>query len=329
MRFTTLAVIAGAMMMSIQAAPITARTATASSGSGSLLLLPGLTDVTSLLNLNNALGLVQDLPSNLQTQVLSLVSDPTQLTSLIQSLPSELQSKLQSLPSELAQLPSDVQSQLANLPQELTNLPQELQTLISSLPATLQAKVAALPSLIQGLPAQIQALPSALQSKLSSLPDLLNTQLGQGKAQEALKTVNGLTVSGLPSKLDQQLSIIKTTLTQVTSTVGSAVSTVKDTVTTLTGTVSSVTSTVTVTVSQIKTVAGTAVSSVKTDVIALPAKYAKGLNASKTVDGTLKKTTGNLVQVPVSSLLTLTGVQVSSLTDKIALPLDLANTLKL
>ncbi|SAM03039.1 hypothetical protein [Absidia glauca] len=344
MRFTTLAVLATAMLMSVQAAPITARsgtTATASSadsGAGSLLLLPGLSDITSLLNLDNVLGLVQGLPDKVQTQVLSLVNDPEQLTTLIESLPSQLQTKLAGLPDELKQLPADVQTQLADLPSQLASLPAKLQTLVAQLPATLQAKLAALPSLIQGLPAQIEALPEALQAKLKDLPDLLTSKLQAGDLDAALKQVESLlsgvtggktgSVGDLPAKLEEQLTIVKTTLTQVTKVTSGVTSKVQETVTTLTGTVSSVTSTATVTVSQLKTVTGTAVSSVK-DKIALPVKFVKDA-ASGVVDGTTttKGKSGDVVQVVLSDLLTTSGVKVSALTDKVALPLDLVKTLK-
>ncbi|ORX45103.1 hypothetical protein DM01DRAFT_1340183 [Hesseltinella vesiculosa] len=321
MRFTSLAVIAAALMLGVQAAPI--------SGSADVLLLPNLnTLLGSLTNVGNVFTIIQNVPANIQPQLLSVLDNPTQLLSVIQTLPTGLQTELAGLPAAVQTLPTQLLTTLTNLPTQLTQLPVELQSVIVNLPVTLQAQVAMLPTLIEGIPVQITGLTGNLPTQLTALVPQLNTLVGNGDLSGALSfltktlgTTNISSITGLTSQLTTQLTFIQTTLTSATTTVTSTVTTV----TTLVGSTTKTVNVVQLPLSALKTVTGGAVTNIQKDVISIPAKLINVTLINK-IGGTLK---GGNVLIQVSKLLNLNGLAVTKVTDIVALPNNLASILKL
>lgn len=363
MRFSTLAVIAAAMLMSAQGAPLTARHASAKANlkadAGAVLVLPGLNNITHLLSVTAIFSEIQALPADVQGQVLAVLNDPTRLVDVISGLPQTVQKALADLPTQVQGLPSGLLNKLATLPTELTSLPQQLQTVLKTLPAALQTQLISVPTVLTEVSTLISSadLTQKIQAQLQSLPNKVLAKLNAGDVTSALSVVQvTLTkvggITALPADLQQTLSFVQTTLTQtvqLSSTtdsgvagglVGGLVGQIQEvagglvgevealaggTVTTVFGLAAEVKNTVTVTVSQLHVVDGGLISSVEGSVISIPTNLIKGtvLETVATV------TKGNLSQIPVASLVNLQGLQVTQLTDKLALPLSVAKQLKL
>ncbi|CAO3641692.1 unnamed protein product [Cunninghamella echinulata] len=361
MRFSTLAVIAAAMLMSTQAAPLTTRHASAKANlkanAGATLVLPGLDNVTHLLSVTAIFSEIQTLPADVQGQLFAVLNDPTQLVDVIAGLPQTVQKALTDLPTQVQGLPANLLKQLATLQTDLTTLPQQLQTVLKTLPAALQAQLISVPTVLTEVQTLVSSgLTKNIQGQLQALPNKVLAKLNAGDISSALTVFQGVIskvggITALPTDLQQHLSFVQTTLLQITQLssngngvagglvggivgqiqgvatglVGNVEGLVGGTVTTVFGLAAEVKNTVTVTVSQLHVVDGGLISSVEGGVISLPTTLIQG-TVLETVASVTK---GKLSEIPVASLINLQGLQVTQLTDKLALPLSVAKELKL
>ncbi|CAO3620298.1 unnamed protein product [Cunninghamella blakesleeana] len=350
MRFTSLAIVAAALMMSVQAAPVSVKGSVSTQKTVSLdIVFTELKSVQSVTQLTNVCTLINGVSSQVQTQIFAVINNPTKLTQLIATLPTDVQGQLGGLVTLVKGLPTGVLSQLTNVTGLFGGLGNgKLQSLLDSLPLGLSTQLLSLPNLVAQLPALISTadLTGKVQGQLTAVTSILssgNLNVAQlttalTKLQTVISSVGGL--QNLPLELRQPITLIQTTLLQVTQisgngdiltgAVGTLLSTANTLVggslagvdgnilTTIFGLAGTVQNTVTVTLSQLKVTSLSGVISLPTNLI-----ESTPLASIATV------VKGGLSEVPVIALVNSFGLPVSALTDKVVLPTELVDALGL